>query len=65
MFLTRQPTEVENVNAGVITSEPSGKFNASIPIYKADDPEFTYKQYFLLKSLAIWLSTFLSNYPFE
>ena len=30
---------VENVRAGVITSPPKGRSKASIPIYKADDPE--------------------------
>ena len=44
---------VENVRAGVITSPPTGRSKASIPIYKADDPELTNKQLFLLNKLAI------------
>ena len=28
-------------------------FEPHTPMYKADDPEFTYRQYFLLKSFAI------------
>ena len=40
-FLTKHPTEVEKVRAGVITSLPFLKPKASMPIYKAEDPELT------------------------
>ena len=59
MFFIKQPTVVPKVNAGVITSLPSGKLKDSIPIYSADDPEFTYKHDSLSKSLAIFDSNFL------
>jgi len=34
-------TDVEKVNAGVITSEPAGNPKASTPIKRAEDPELT------------------------
>ena len=34
-------TDVEKVRAGVITSEPLGKLNASTPMKRAEDPELT------------------------
>jgi hypothetical protein len=40
-FLIKHPTDVEKVRAGVITSEPSGKANASTPINNAEEPELT------------------------
>ena len=41
------------LNDGVITSDFFGKLNASMPIYSAEEPELTYKQYFFSNSLAI------------
>jgi hypothetical protein len=38
--------DVEKVSAGVITSPPAGKLNASTPIKSAEDPELTYRQCF-------------------
>ena len=46
LFFIRQPIVVEKVSAGVIISESLGKSNDSIPRYKAEDPELTYKQCF-------------------
>ena len=61
MFFIKQPTVVPNVSAGVMTSLPSGKLKDSIPIYKAEDPEFTYRHDFLSKSSTILDSNYVIN----
>ena len=52
LFFTKHPTVVENVRAGVITSDPSAKLRASMPTNNAEEPEFTYKQYFFIENFS-------------
>ena len=59
LFLIKQPTDVPNVSAGVITSPSTGKLNDSMPINNAEEPELTYKHSFLLNNFAISFSNFL------